>query len=57
MKAGDLVRVTMEEFINKNQKSAVGVVVRGGKFASLVAFGDVLRWMSHEWMEVLNESR
>ena len=57
MKAGDLVRVTMEEFINKNQKSAVGVVVRGGKFASLVAFGDVLRWMSHECMEVLNANR
>jgi hypothetical protein len=58
VKPGDLVKCTMEEFINPDQKSDVGVVVRGGKFASQVAFGDhVLRWMSHEWLEVLNESR
>ena len=56
MKVGDLVKCI--DFINENQKSIVGIVVRGGKVASQVAFGDdVLRWMSHEWLEVLNESR
>ena len=58
MKVGDLVKCTAEDFINENQKSAVGIVVKGGKVASQVAFGDgVLRWMSHEWLEILNESR
>ena len=54
---GDLVACAQEDFVNENQQSVVGVVIRAGKQASLVHFGDVTRWMSHEWLEMLNEAR
>jgi len=59
MKIGDLVKCVMEQFVDEaHMQSAVGIVLIGGKSASLVAFGGGdLRWMSHEWLEVLSENR
>ena len=59
MKIGDLVKCVMEQFVDEaHMQSAVGIVLIGGKSASLMVFGsNDLRWMSHEWLEVLSENR
>jgi len=52
MNNGDLVKCTVDD------PTQVGIVVNGGNHTSLVAFGiGPPRWVSHEWLEVLNESR